>query len=268
MNNMLLRAITGTLFITLVLSSIYFDRFFAIACLGGFMVLGLFEFFQLFKNSDKFKPSVIVGVSLGTFIYIIVMAIDFFKAPIILYATIVPLIFISFIIELWRKSTYPIMAISILLMGIFYITVPFILMIFLREMTDYSWYILMAMFGLIWANDTFAYLSGRMFGKTKLFERISPKKTWEGTIGGFVMTIVTGIVIAYFSDKDFVFWILAAVVISPTAVLGDLFESLFKRTLHVKDSGSILPGHGGILDRFDAALMATPFFYLLCELYL
>ena len=116
---------------------------------------------------------------------------------------------------------------------------------------------------MIWTNDTFAYLSGRFFGKTKLFERISPKKTWEGTIGGILFTIVASIILYQFSDVRYtiVFWIVSAIIIAPGAIFGDLFESLLKRSLGVKDSGKILPGHGGLLDRFDASLFTIPFFY-------
>lgn len=118
------------------------------------------------------------------------------------------------------------------------------------------------MFLLIWTNDTFAYLTGRFIGKTKLFERISPKKTWEGTIGGVVFTIGVGYLIGLWSsDYTSTFWMVSAVLIAPCAIFGDLLESLFKRSLNIKDSGNILPGHGGILDRFDATLFAVPFFY-------
>ena len=121
--------------------------------------------------------------------------------------------------------------------------------------------LLAGMFILIWMNDTFAYLSGRFFGKTKLIERISPNKTWEGTIGGVLFTIAAGVAIGLLFDKEQVlFWVISAAIIAPAAGVGDLLESLFKRNMNVKDSGNILPGHGGILDRFDATLFASPFF--------
>jgi phosphatidate cytidylyltransferase len=108
----------------------------------------------------------------------------------------------------------------------------------------------------------------KLWGKTKLFERISPKKTWEGTIGGLLMTILAGYIIGTFVNTDrTLFWVVSAVIIAPCAVYGDLLESLFKRSLEIKDSGNILPGHGGILDRFDAALFAIPFFYCWTMIY-
>jgi phosphatidate cytidylyltransferase len=127
-----------------------------------------------------------------------------------------------------------------------------------------------------------AYVCGRLFGKHKLWERISPKKTWEGFIGGFIFTVVAGMMIGKYwlhpsvpgDDSNEVAkmlmlkWGIIAAVISVTGMLGDLVESLFKRSINVKDSGNILPGHGGILDRFDALLLATPFAlttYYICD---
>jgi phosphatidate cytidylyltransferase len=125
------------------------------------------------------------------------------------------------------------------------------------------------MFLLIWTNDTFAYFSGRAFGKRKLFERISPKKTWEGTIGGILFTLLLGFIIgAYINKGEVLFWMVSALIIAPGAIFGDLLESLFKRSLNIKDSGKILPGHGGVLDRFDAALFTIPFFYCWSIIYL
>jgi phosphatidate cytidylyltransferase len=127
---------------------------------------------------------------------------------------------------------------------------------------------LIGMFILIWTNDTFAYLTGRFLGKTKLFERISPKKTWEGTLGGIVFSLVASVLLAHYMEDDLVFWMISAVLISLGAIFGDLFESMLKRNAGIKDSGNIIPGHGGVLDRFDAALFGAPIFYLWMQLYI
>ena len=123
------------------------------------------------------------------------------------------------------------------------------------------------MFLLIWTNDTFAYLSGRVFGKTKLIERISPNKTWEGTIGGIIFTLIVGFCLGLQNGGlNMDFWFISAIIIAPSAIVGDLIESLFKRNLNIKDSGTILPGHGGILDRLDSIIFVIPFinlFYLI-----
>jgi phosphatidate cytidylyltransferase len=126
----------------------------------------------------------------------------------------------------------------------------------------------MGFFLLLWTSDTGAYLAGRSFGKTKLFERISPKKTWEGSIGGTILSIAVAYGISKllgFDDVTTFDWMVIAVLVVIFGTFGDLFESLLKRNLHIKDSGTILPGHGGVLDRFDGLFLAIPavFFYLL-----
>jgi len=148
------------------------------------------------------------------------------------------------------------------LLGLVYVVFPFMLIIELRMNAIDAGNLLIGMFVLIWSNDTFAYLSGRFFGKTKLFERISPKKTWEGLIGGMFLTLIIAFLIGTLDEQRGVtFWLVAAFIIVPGAIFGDLIESMFKRSLNIKDSGNLLPGHGGILDRFDAAIFSIPLFY-------
>lgn len=115
---------------------------------------------------------------------------------------------------------------------------------------------------LLWANDTGAYLVGVKFGRTKLFERHSPKKTWEGFIGGILISAGVALIINYyFKDLLWNQWVSVAILISCFGTLGDLIESMFKRSINVKDSGGILPGHGGLLDRFDGLFVAAPVVY-------
>ena len=146
----------------------------------------------------------------------------------------------------------------------FYITLPFACLIYIYAKNPlYA----LALFAFVWTHDTFSYLAGMKFGKTKFFERISPKKTWEGFVGGLIAAItvafvfnccasdeVTKIMDPYATFK----WIGMAIVVVITGTFGDLFESLFKRSLEVKDSGTLLPGHGGLLDRLDSILFAAP----------
>jgi phosphatidate cytidylyltransferase len=115
------------------------------------------------------------------------------------------------------------------------------------------------LFILIWSSDTFAYLAGRAFGKHKLFESVSPKKTWEGLIGGTILTMVFSMVLSYYFKIPYAMNALIAALTVVFGTLGDLVESMLKRQYNVKDSGNILPGHGGILDRFDALLVSLPF---------
>jgi phosphatidate cytidylyltransferase len=134
--------------------------------------------------------------------------------------------------------------------------------------TGYNYKIIFVLFVLIWSNDTFAYIVGKSIGKKKLFPSISPKKTVEGFLGGLVFTILAGIIIheimGIFST---LFLIFLAILIGVFGTIGDLVESKFKRTAHVKDSGKIMPGHGGILDRFDSVIFVAPFVLLLVKIY-
>jgi phosphatidate cytidylyltransferase len=119
--------------------------------------------------------------------------------------------------------------------------------------------IVLSFFLIIWTYDTFAYLTGILVGKHRLFPRVSPKKTWEGTAGGFIFGLAATFLLSkYFTDFDLLNWLIIASIIMVFGTFGDLSESLLKRSLNIKDSGNILPGHGGLLDRFDAVLMAAP----------
>jgi phosphatidate cytidylyltransferase len=173
-------------------------------------------------------------------------------------------------LSLFSGSGSPIVNVSLSFFGILYIAVPFSLwsLTVLKEefvydlgnRIEYTPHYLLGFFFLVWSNDTFAYLVGKPLGRTKLFERISPKKTWEGFIGGVVLTQgVAYILSIYFTELPLRDWMVIGAIVSVFGTLGDLVESMFKRSLNVKDSGGILPGHGGILDRFDGVLLASPF---------
>jgi phosphatidate cytidylyltransferase len=123
-------------------------------------------------------------------------------------------------------------------------------------------------FMLIWASDTGAYFAGRAFGRRKLFERVSPKKTWEGFIGGAVLSMVVAAVLASITFfPDLKVWLGMSIVAVVMGTYGDLVESLLKRNVGVKDSGTLLPGHGGVLDRFDSILLASPFLFVYLKLF-
>ncbi len=261
MSNLLTRALTGAVFVSIVIGSILWDPYVMIAVFAFFMLLGLNEYFHLFKKHEHVKVRGEIGLFIGSFIFLVLVGISLEWLPTASLTLVFPLFFTLVLSELWRKKTHPLINISVLIFGVIYVTIPFYLTIDLNLRDESQLPAVVAMFILIWANDTFAYLSGRAFGKRKLFERISPKKTWEGTIGGVLATILIGFIIGEYVNDDTLFWIISALIIAPCAVYGDLLESLFKRSVNIKDSGTILPGHGGILDRFDAALFAIPFFY-------
>lgn len=175
--------------------------------------------------------------------------------------------FILSICELYRKHTHAFQNLAFGIYVLFYISLPFTLLIYFPYMCSGHWQpdIIFFPFLLVWFNDTFAYLFGSKLGKHKLFPRISPKKSWEGAIGGGLTTILAGLLLApYIDGINFI----NAAVISGIVVLfgsfGDLIESMFKRCIEIKDSGHIMPGHGGVLDRLDSILFALPaiFVYL------
>ncbi|MCO4813107.1 MAG: phosphatidate cytidylyltransferase [Flavobacteriales bacterium] len=261
MNNILVRSLSGAVFVALVLIPMFYSTELAIAILSGFMLIGLMEFYRLFDQSDQIDIDWRISSAFGVFLYGIITSVLIGILPYIALFLIAPVIFISLIVELWRKKTNPLLNLGIQTLGYIYVVLPFFLMCFILQEEMNTFPNLVGMFILIWTNDTFAFLFGKFFGKTKLIERISPNKTWEGTIGGIAMSILGGFLIGSIMDTENLwFWVISALFIGPCSGLGDLLESLFKRNAGVKDSGSIMPGHGGVLDRFDAALFTVPFF--------
>jgi phosphatidate cytidylyltransferase len=270
MNNLLIRAASGAVFVALMIGCIW-HSYWATGVLFTLLVaVGLLEFFNLSNHLPKVKSSKYVGVILGT--YAFVTAFLFVGGIIHYYWVVVSLVLLIIVLlsEMFRNEEEPLMNVALLVFGLLYVVVPFYVMLILRgtELDSMRWLYLVGMFILIWTNDSFAYLTGRFFGKTKLFERISLKKTWEGTIGGIVFSVLAGFLIAYFMEDDHVFWMFSAVFVSLGAIFGDLFESMLKRNAGIKDSGNIMPGHGGVLDRFDAALFGAPIFYLWMQFYI
>lgn len=262
MSNTVTRGITGSVFVVLVVAALWMGMESTITLFGVFTVLALTEFYKLFNQrvdvAINWKRASFFG--LITFGVLSAVVVDWIPSW-VLYG-LIPLHFTLMLLELWRKRPEPIFNIAIQLLGIIYIVLPFYLMVELNQRSSHSMPQAIGMFLLIWTNDTFAFLTGKYLGKHKLFERVSPKKTWEGTIGGGLLTIVVATLLAFFynEEQDLLFWIIGACIVVPCSVLGDLLESLFKRNMNLKDTGNILPGHGGILDRFDAAIFTIPFY--------
>lgn len=260
----LVRALSGAVFVVLIIGSIFWNPLalaFLLFLLSG---LGLQEFFGLFRKAGVISKTA-NGIILGLIVYTLITAVAFsWLNPFALLA-ILPLIFLLFILELYKKSEQPFTQIGFQILGILYVAVPFSLYHFVHQYpiggeANFEPWLLSGIFFLIWANDTFAFLFGISLGKHRLFERISPKKSWEGTIGGGLSTFgVAWLLGTYTNTIDVYAWLILAAIVVPSAVFGDLVESLLKRSLNVKDSGNIMPGHGGVLDRFDAANFALPF---------
>lgn len=171
---------------------------------------------------------------------------------------------LMFICELYRREEHPAAGIGVTLAGVCYVALPVAVMCYIPMFGPQAWnpWVMVAYIAIIWANDVFAYLVGMSIGRHPLFPRLSPKKSWEGFFGGLAGAVAAGAVAARLLDADVWAWIGLALVAAATGVLGDLAESMFKRAAGVKDSGNIIPGHGGWLDRFDALILSAPFVFV------
>lgn len=167
------------------------------------------------------------------------------------------------IVQLWRRSEQPIRDVAYTMLPMMYFGVPLSLMFVLQQMSPDGWLMVLLMVVMVWANDVFAYVGGSLFGKHKMWERLSPKKTWEGTVTGVVCSVVVTAVLGNWllPQSSQLFWPAVGLFGSVLATLGDLVESMIKRSVGVKDSGKVLPGHGGFLDRFDSLLVVAPFYF-------
>ena len=261
------RAITGFFFVAVMLASVLlgvyaFTLFFLILS-----VLSVEEFYRLVSTGEV-KPQKRWGLALTLSIYLPV-CLYFFKGEPLQYMLIcVPLSALIIIAELYRNKPNPFQNIAFTLFGVLYAAVPFSFFYGIA-FTDgeYSSHYPLAFLILLWASDTGAYLFGISLGKHKLFERHSPKKTWEGFAGGMVTSLAAaGILSIYFNELPYYHWLSISAIIVVFGTLGDLSESMLKRSLSVKDSGTLLPGHGGLLDRFDGLLLAAPLVFVYLQL--
>ncbi len=179
------------------------------------------------------------------------------RAKVFLEAVYLVFLLFCLVAELFRKQE-PVINWMTLLLGQMYIAFPMALLNTISTDGSYQSAMVLAVFVVIWVNDTGAYLTGMAFGKHKMFPRVSPKKSWEGLVGGALLAVVAAMVFAYVTDYlSYLEWAIFAVVVVVCGTFGDLMESILKRTVGVKDSGTIMPGHGGILDRIDSVLLAS-----------
>jgi phosphatidate cytidylyltransferase len=258
------RAITGFFFIIVMLASVLLGHYpFGIFYLL-LSILCLREFYSLVKQSGV-NVNQTTGFINGVAIYVIfalVTATDipaWHKLLFLLTLTVIAV----FVQELFKKSAAPFTNIAYTFLGLILTIVPFTFFHALAYIKgDFNFHYPLAFLLMLWANDTGAYLTGMAFGRTKLFERHSPKKTWEGFIGGVLISAGVGLIISHFyADIIWYQWAIMGVIIGTVGTIGDLVESMFKRSINVKDSGGILPGHGGLLDRFDGLFLAVPIVY-------
>ncbi|MHC5202525.1 phosphatidate cytidylyltransferase [Myroides sp. LJL119] len=261
MSETLTRAISGVVYILLLISatlycSISFEILFAL-----FMLIASYEFAKLISLPKAVTISTTL-VALGVY---------FFYPSLIpgsIIAGFAILVLLALMAELFttQKPNRSVFIKLIIFLG--YIICPFLCLLLLPfNHQEYKPEIIIGMFILIWTNDTFAYLVGKKIGKNKLFERISPKKTIEGFLGGIFFCIVASIILSqFFSFFSITIWISSAIFVGIFGTIGDLVESHFKREAKVKDSGSIMPGHGGILDRLDSVIFVAPFLYIIFQI--
>lgn len=268
MSNLAQRALTGTIFVLAIVAAIIFKSWIFHLAFGLIGLLGLQEFYGLFKTS-KYAPHSTLGIIAALLIYAFGVMVLYRPESMAWFIGTSLLVFpLIAMAELYRKKKTPFENIGLTILGIVYVIVPLLLLNFCIEFSSVTYSItnfwpVLSIFILVWCSDTFAYLVGRKLGKHKLFERISPKKSWEGFFGGMLFSVLVGILIAYLIEAPIYQYIIYGLVISSLGTLGDLVESMLKRSLDIKDSGSILPGHGGILDRFDAVLFVIPIVYFL-----
>lgn len=271
--NLGVRIATGIVFIAVLIGGILYNQYSFLIVFSLITTLALYEFYGLVCKTKSAELSRILNTLGGLLLFI---GTHFFFASsekqliaFVPYAIYVLSLFIS---ELFLKRTNPIQSLAYSALGQIYLAIPLSLLSYLAFKYDinnqaYHYAFLLAMLVFIWVNDSFAYLTGSLFGKHRMFERISPKKSWEGFIGGTAFTIAASIVFAgYFTQLPTWGWIGFAIVMIVFGTLGDLVESLFKRTLNVKDSGSLLPGHGGMLDRIDSVVFSIPALFVYIEI--
>lgn len=263
LKNFYKRSLTSLVYALVILTAVYFGwRLLAILFLFV-NIMTLSELSKIIRNSPLPYPSVQFSLITGSLLYIATLVIVFF-APEVSYLNVlflIPLIIITR--ELYQKDSQPFIRMAVIMFPMVYVTIPFILLVLLNyfenlKSNGFPW-ITTGLFTIVWVNDTMAYIIGSAFGKYKLFERVSPLKTWEGAIGGVFFGILSGYLLYLWSDLYTVPWWLGyAVGITLSGIMGDLVESLIKRSFKLKDSGSVLPGHGGFLDRFDSLFFAIP----------
>lgn len=265
-SNFLQRAITGILFVGVLVGCILYDPWTFSALFVVISALTIREFGHLINQVEGVSINKNITMLAGVYLYMAVMAFCTNLSGSKIFLPYLLLIMYLMISELYLKKENPVMNWAYSMLSQLYIALPFAMLNVLSFHTSpmdtsvsYNPILPLSVFVFIWLSDTGAYCVGSLIGRHRLFERISPKKSWEGSIGGGIVAIGSSFIFAhYFPIMNMAEWAGLALIVVIFGTWGDLTESLMKRQLHIKDSGAILPGHGGMLDRFDSALMAIP----------
>ena len=274
MKNLMVRTLSGLVLVAVFVGAVLGSQWSFGALLLLLLVGGQTEFYKLARETGL-SPQRWMGLAVGVLLFALNFIVfrQFSRsvtdeaggAVLYLLLYIGLLLPTLFVCELFRRSATPLANLGATLLGVLYVAVPLSLLLYVPVLAgDGVWRpetVLCYIF-IIWANDVFAYLVGMTFGRHRLCERLSPKKSWEGFFGGLAGAVVTGLAAAYALDANYWVWGGLALVASLSGVAGDLVESMFKREAGVKDSGQVIPGHGGVLDRFDALLLSAPYVFL------
>ncbi len=270
MKGLIRRISTALLFVIVMLGGLYAGHYSFVILFGLITAICLWEFYGLVlarhNRYDRIRMALGVVMGLIPFLWASLIQLGIIRDRetfVALSALLLfPLLFLAFIYELYSGSRHPFTNVAYLILGAVYIGIPFSLLDFIA-FDDQHYFYADTVFGLLlltWTNDTGAYLVGSRIGKTPLFPRVSPNKTWEGFSGGVLITmLVAGMLVFVFDELSFVNWLILGLIVVTFGSIGDLVESMLKRSVHVKDSGRLLPGHGGLLDRFDGFIFLLPY---------
>lgn len=271
--NLIIRAITGAVFVAIMVVGISFRPDMMILLFAAITGLTIWEFTGLVNQSENVAVNRFISTAAGIYFFLAVAGYCSGLTPSAAFVPYLLTVVYLLVSELYLKQTNPINNWAYTMLSQMYIALPFsmINVLAFRSTPDgnvtFEWLLPLSLFIFLWTNDTGAYCSGSLLGRHKLFPRISPGKSWEGSIGGAVFVMIAATIIYFLNvgQTDGLVagmplwqWLGLGLVVVVFGTWGDLVESLFKRTLGIKDSGNILPGHGGMLDRFDSSLMAIP----------
>ena len=262
------RSVTGIIYVVLMLAGASLHPILFAVIFGGFLILTQLEFYKLVEETAGIATGKTIGLVLGILYFFVCFGIVNAILPAKSYLLFFPALIFIFLAEVFSERPGIIQNSAVNFTGFVYVALPFSLLNFMvypaypaNSVFDPT--ILIGVFFLVWSYDSMAYLAGSKFGKHKIFPRISPKKSWEGFIAGMLFTLLMGVVNSLlFSQSSLTNWLVIAALVVVFGTLGDLFESVIKRRLKVKDSGAMLPGHGGLLDRFDSLLFVIPVVYV------